>query len=223
MTSAAVRVRPPVESDAPRLADIHISAWRAAYRKVMSDEYLDGLNPEAQTRGWRRNILEPRPGTFHLVAETDSGVTGFCIVGPAEGAAESDSESASASATGQLYAINVHPDSWAQGVGSALFAAAEEKLLSLGYTRAFLWVEASNKRAIDFYTRRGWLNDGGTLQDTRFDPPVSERRHSRDLLSEVASVSFKHLDFATAATRRRGPGATEQPPPDGADGGQAEP
>ncbi|MCC3267024.1 GNAT family N-acetyltransferase [Arthrobacter gengyunqii] len=179
MTRAAVRVRPPVESDAPRLADIHISAWRAAYRKVMSDEYLDGLNPEAQTRGWRRNIREPRPGTFHLVAETDSGVAGFCILGPAEDAADSTSESASASATGQLYAINVHPDSWAQGVGSALFAAAEEKLMSLGYHRAMLWVEANNERAIDFYTKRGWLDDGGTLQDTRFDPPVAERRHSR--------------------------------------------
>ena len=182
MTSAAVRVRPPVESDAPRLAGIHISAWRAAYRKVMSDEYLDGLNPEAQTRGWRRNIAEPRPGTFHLVAETDNGVAGFCIFGPAEGAGDADAEagSASASATGQLYAINVHPDSWTLGVGSALFAAAEEKLMSLGYTRAFLWVEANNERAIDFYTNRGWLDDGGTLQDTRFDPPVGERRHSRD-------------------------------------------
>lgn len=178
MTSSTVLVRHPVESDAPRLADIHISAWRAAYRNVMSDEYLDGLNLETSTRGWRRNILEPRPGTVHLVAETDSGVAGFCIFGPAEGTAGPEPEGGTAAPTGQLYAINVHPDAWARGVGSALFAAAEEKLASLGYHRAFLWVEATNKRAIDFYTNRGWLDDGGTLKDTRFDPPVSERRHS---------------------------------------------
>ena len=178
MANSTVLVRPPVDSDAPRLADIHISAWRAAYRNVMSDEYLAGLNHEAYTTGWRRNIREPRPGTFHLVAETDSGIAGFCVFGPAEGTADAGPEGGTASATGQLYAINVHPDAWARGVGSALFAAAEGQLTSLGYHRAFLWVEATNKRAIDFYTDRGWLDDGGILQDTRFDPPVLERRHS---------------------------------------------
>lgn len=179
MTSATVLVRPPVESDAPRLADTHIAAWRAAYQGVMSAEYLDGLSTEAHARGWRRNILEPRPGTFHLAAETGGRVAGFCIFGPAEGPADAGPEAGPESATGQLYAINVHPDSWEKGVGSALFAAAEEKLISLGYGRAFLWVEANNQRAIDFYTKRGWLDDGGTLQDTRFDPPIAERRHSR--------------------------------------------
>lgn len=180
MTSNKILIRPPVEADAPHLADIHISAWRAAYRRVMPAEYLDGLNPEAFSGGWRRNIREPRPGTFHLVAETDSGVAGFCIFGPAEDAAGSDAGDRPPSSTGQLYAINVHPDAWARGVGSALFAAAEGKLSALGYNRAFLWVEATNQRAIDFYMKRGWLDDGGTLQDTRFDPPVAERRHSRE-------------------------------------------
>ena len=183
MTSSTVLVRAPVEGDAPRLADTHISAWRAAYRGVMSDEYLDGLDLQAYSRGWRRNILEPGPGVFHLVAQSGGEVAGFCIFGPAERTAGSGSDTTpeTGSATGQLYAINVHPDFWAQGVGSALFAAAEDKLTSLGYSRAFLWVEATNRRAIDFYTKRGWLDDGGTLQDTRFDPPVSERRHSRNL------------------------------------------
>ena len=183
MTRADVFVRPPVESDAPELADIHISAWRAAYRGVMPAEYLAGLSPENYARGWRRNILEPRPGTFHLVAETAGGIAGFCILGPAEGAAEGggDPNAGPALGVGQLYAINVHPDWWGRGVGSTLFAAAEEQLTALGYKEAFLWVEATNRRAIDFYAKRGWLDDGGTLQDTRFDPPVSERRHSRSL------------------------------------------
>ena len=51
--------------------------------------------------------------------------------------------------------------------------------IELGYRRAFLWVEKSNNRAISFYSNRRWLDDGGTLEDTRFDPPVAEKRHSR--------------------------------------------
>lgn len=173
MTSANIVVRHPVESDAGTLAAIQIAAWRAAYRGVMTDEYLDAMDVEHYAEGWARNIANPKPGTSHMVAQAGSQVVGFCILGPATGDADS--------AAGQLYAINVHPQWWAMGAGSALFAAAEEKLKSLGYGKVFLWVEAGNTRAIDFYTKRGWLDDGGTLQDTRFEPPVSERRHSREL------------------------------------------
>lgn len=173
MTSINIVVHPPVESDAPRLAAIQISAWRAAYRGVMTDEYLAAMDSEHFANGWRRNIGNPKSGTFHLVVQAGREVIGFCILGPSSD--ESDGTS------GQLYAINLHPDWWARGIGSVLFAAAEQKLVSLGYAKVFLWVEASNERAIGFYTKRGWLDDGGTLQDTRFDPPVAERRHSREL------------------------------------------
>ena len=171
MPPANLPIRPPPkESGAGRLAAVHI-AWRAAYRGVMSAEYLAGLDVGRYTDGWRQNILTPQKGKVHLVAENDE-VAGFAIVGP--GTETSDA------AAGQLYAINLHPDWWAQGIGGALFAAAQETLISRGYDRGFLWVEATNERAISFYTKRGWLDDGGTLQDTRFDPPVLERRHSRE-------------------------------------------
>lgn len=167
-----LNIRPPEESDAGRLAAVHIAAWRAAYRGVMSAEYLDGLDVDEFAIRWRRNILTPQKGIVHLVAEMKDEVAGFAIVGPGT--------ETSHAAAGKLYALNLHPEWWAQGIGSVLLAAAEETLISLGYDRGFLWVEATNERAISFYTKRGWLDDGGTLQDTRFDPPVLERRHSRE-------------------------------------------
>ena len=138
----------------------------------MSAEYLAGLDFDQYTIRWRRNILTPQKGTIHLVAEVNDEVAGFAIVGP--GTETSDA------AAGQLYALNLQPERWEQGIGSVLFAAAEETLSLRGYDRGFLWVEATNERAVSFYTKRGWLDDGGTLQDTRFDPPVLERRHSRE-------------------------------------------
>ena len=171
MTTPDIRVRAATEDDAARLAEVHVAAWRAAYRGVMTDEYLDGLDVGRAASAWRRNILEPGEGTIHLVVQSGHEVVGFAILGPAAG--DSDPE------TGQLHAINVHPDCWARGAGSILFAAAEQKFVELGYRRAFLWVEKSNNRAISFYSNRRWLDDGGTLEDTRFDPPVAENRHSR--------------------------------------------
>lgn len=144
MPTTNILIRPPVESDAGRLAAVHIAAWRAAYRGVMSDAYLDGLDLGRYTDGWRRNILTPPKGIVHLVAEMNDEVAGFAIVGP--GTETSDA------AAGQLYALNLHPDRWAQGIGGVLFAAAEETLISLGYHRGFLWVEATTPGLI----RRCW-------------------------------------------------------------------
>ena len=171
MTTPEICVRPASEDDAARLAEVHVAAWRATYRGVMTDEYLDGLDVGRAASAWRRNIREPGDGTVHLVVHCGNEVVGFAILGAASG----DSDPGS----GQIHAINVHPDWWAQGIGSILFAAAEQKLIGLGYDRAFLWVEKNNNRAISFYSKRGWFDDGATLEDTRFDPPVAETRHSR--------------------------------------------
>ncbi|MEY9777108.1 N-acetyltransferase family protein [Arthrobacter sp. MW3 TE3886] len=171
MTTPDISVRAATVHDAARLAEIHIAAWRATYRGVMTDEYLDGLDAGRAAFAWRRNILDPGEGTIHLVVQSGDNVVGFAILGPAD---------APDPGTGQLHAINVHPDWWAQGAGSVLFAAAEQQLIDLGFDRAFLWVEKSNDRAISFYTNRCWVDDGGTLEDTRFDPAVAEKRHSRN-------------------------------------------
>ncbi len=164
-------VRPPSKEDAGWLAEIHLAAWRAAYRGVMTDEYLDGLSVEQAAATWRSSIESPRAGIQHLVAAVDDHPVGFAIIGPAHGDYASD--------TGQLHAINVHPEWWSQGVGSALFGAAERGLAGLGYSQAFLWVEKGNSRAQLFYQKHGWVNDGGTMEDNRFIPPISELRYSR--------------------------------------------
>ncbi|BCW71541.1 hypothetical protein [Arthrobacter sp. NicSoilB8] len=70
MTTVDISVRPAAEGDAARLAEVHVAAWRATYRGVMTDEYLDGLGRAASA--WRRNIREPRDGTVHLVVQRGS-------------------------------------------------------------------------------------------------------------------------------------------------------
>jgi len=67
MTTPEICVRPASEDDAARLAEVHVAAWRATYRGVMTDEYLDGLDVGRAASAWRRNIREPGDGTVHLV------------------------------------------------------------------------------------------------------------------------------------------------------------
>ncbi|TKV27419.1 GNAT family N-acetyltransferase [Arthrobacter sp. NamB2] len=171
MDPTQISVRPAVDHDAPRLAEIHIAAWRATYRGIMSDERLDGMSVERAASNWRQNIADPAKGIEHLLVAHDDLPVGFAILGPAPDDYAAD--------TGQLHALNLHPDWWAQGLGSRLFTAFEQRLAALGYAWAFLWVAKGNERAISFYTKHGWLDDGGILEDAQFDPPIIELRHSR--------------------------------------------
>jgi ribosomal protein S18 acetylase RimI-like enzyme len=171
MAPVQASIRPAVDHDAGRLAEIHIAAWQATYRGIMTDERLDGMNVERATVDWHRNITDPAKGTEHLVVTYADLPVGFAIFGPAP--------DDYAPGTGQLYALNLHPGWWAQGLGSTLFSASEQRLAALGYSRAFLWVAKGNERAVSFYNKHGWLDDGGILEDPHFDPPVIELRHSR--------------------------------------------
>jgi len=51
----------------------------------------------------------------------------------------------------------------ARGVGSALLAAAEAELCSIGYTRAFLYALDTGLPARRFYERRGYAPDGASV------------------------------------------------------------
>ncbi len=47
-----------------------------------------------------------------------------------------------------------------RGIGTRLHAAALDRLRSRGVTRAGLWVLDTNQRALGFYERHGWTDDG---------------------------------------------------------------
>jgi GNAT superfamily N-acetyltransferase len=83
--------------------------------------------------------------------------------------------------TGELQALNLLPAYWSQDLGSELFLASVEGLRLMGYERAYLWVADGNDRAIRFYVRHGWSNDGVIKRDARFNPPPLELRMSAPL------------------------------------------
>src|SRR5699024_2039260 len=56
------RVRPAHVSDAGRSAQIHIAAWRCAYRGIMDDEVLDRLS-DSSCLG-QRAFINVHPGHF---------------------------------------------------------------------------------------------------------------------------------------------------------------
>ncbi len=137
--------------DADMIGRVHVRAWRAAYRGILSDAYLATLDERVRANGWRALLVTPLDRTKKFVVATQqSCVVGFAFVGP-------DQDKL---AIGELYAFYVDPDLWGTGVAQPLLAHATTLLSALGHGEAILWVLRGNARARRFYEQAGWRVDG---------------------------------------------------------------
>ncbi len=152
------------------VARVHVRSWQAAYRKLLPDEYLDGLRPEDRAARYTFADLDPlAPQT--TVAVVEGGIAGFVTTAQSRLEALPD--------FGELCALYVDPDHWGTGIGVALVASARDRLYRLGYRNAFLWVMAGNERAARFYERDGWTQDGTRQTISMWDVTVAEVRYQR--------------------------------------------
>jgi ribosomal protein S18 acetylase RimI-like enzyme len=142
-------VRPARSDDAKELALAHVLAWQSAYPGLMPQDYLDGLNVDDRAVEWRQRLSAPTATSLVLAGAVDERVVGFCSFGAAR--------DPDLGGFGELYALNVHPGYWGEGVGSALLSEAHKGLADLGFAQAILWVAGGNVRARRFYERRGWV------------------------------------------------------------------
>jgi GNAT superfamily N-acetyltransferase len=159
--TGTLRIRPAEAGEARAIATIHVDSWRAAYRGLLPDSYLDRLSIEERERQWAETLEGAVDGSGVLVAEDDGRVVGFASWGPSR-------DTDAAERTGEVPAIYVDPSAIGIGVGRALFAEAANALRDAGYTCATLWVLEANGRARRFYERAGWRWDG-TVSDHQFE------------------------------------------------------
>ena len=162
--------------DSLAIARVHVAAWRAAYRGVMPDAFLDALDERAREKRWRER-LETRPAGRRIVVAVDDedAIVGFAGVGPAR---DDRGE------RGELYMINLSPSAWGRGVGSALLGACVSALAAFGHRDAILWVVRQNARARRFYEREGWTREGerrDPISENGFTFEVDELRYARAL------------------------------------------
>jgi hypothetical protein len=72
----SIRLASPADTDARAVAEVHVRSWQAAYRGLLPQDYLDGLDLTLDKREayWREAIIQGGPGL--LVAEVDGAVVG---------------------------------------------------------------------------------------------------------------------------------------------------
>lgn len=170
--------------DVPRIAALHVVSWRATYRGLLSDSFLDGPVEAERLAKWQGrcgNDLTRWP--LILVAEDEGAspgapLAGFICVFPAYDAR-----------WGSLVDnLHVAPDRKRQRIGRRLLHAAATILIETGCVApVHLWVFAENRDARAAYDRFGGraveqclalAPDGHQMMTVRYawESPASLRR-----------------------------------------------
>jgi RimJ/RimL family protein N-acetyltransferase len=152
-----IKLRRAAPEDAAALAAVEIRSWRAAYRGLMPDAYLDELSEAQKTAAWRQNLLKHGPSGRKrvCVALSDAGICGFVRVGPLVEEGE----------IGLIYLLYVLPEQWSRGIGTVLMQAGMQELRDLGMCEVILWVLRDNLHARRFYEQLGWTPDGRIVSE----------------------------------------------------------
>ena len=168
---AQIALRSAKSDDARAIAEIHVAAWRAAYRGLMPDDFLAALSVEQRTEMWSGALSRPSPSQLAL-AEIDGTLAGFCIYGPTR-----DDEPPEVA---EIYAVNIHPDHWRRGAGRALCEHAYREAATRGHTQVTLWVMSGNERARRFYELLGCAADGASRSNSHLiGHPFDEVRYRK--------------------------------------------
>ena len=163
-----IQVRAAVPADAHDVARVHVRSWQSAYRGLLAQQYLDGLQPDVVANRYtfgRVGLWMPST----LVAVDGSTIRGLATTGLCR---DKDFPN-----FGELMAIYVDPAYVRTGIGRLLMSAARERLRLVGVTGALLWVLDGNVGARRFYERDGWRFDGACRTVTFGNQPVKQVRY----------------------------------------------
>jgi putative acetyltransferase len=129
----AFHLRPYRPDDYEHAIGVWLRAWQRAMPEIAFAKRLEWWRER-----WQRELV---PSNTIIIAESDGAVIGFLVIDPANG---------------WLDQIAVEPLRWGDGIADAL--VAEAKRISPRSVR--LDVNQSNKRAVRFYERAGFVRIG---------------------------------------------------------------
>ncbi|MEP6691416.1 MAG: GNAT family N-acetyltransferase [Gemmatimonadaceae bacterium] len=146
-----VVVRRATGADVRGIATVQVLSWRATYRGIVDDAYIDSLTIDGREERWR-HLFEAAPVAGHdiFVAETRAaGVIGFVSGGPLREPGLSPGRDA------ELYAIYLLPGEERRGLGRALVAVLARAVAAAGHRGMLVQVLSGNAPARRFYEALG--------------------------------------------------------------------
>jgi ribosomal protein S18 acetylase RimI-like enzyme len=155
-----ITIAPAVPDDVVGMQEVFYQGWLATYPNAehgitvddIEDRYR-GRHAEERLAKRREGIINPPAGETTLIAKRDEKVVGVCRVFKHPD-------------RNQLYAIYVLPEYHGQGIGTAMWNAAQQYLDLAKPT--IVEVATYNANAITFYEGLGFVDTGKRMSDPKF-------------------------------------------------------
>ncbi|MCC7495164.1 MAG: GNAT family N-acetyltransferase [Fimbriimonadaceae bacterium] len=135
-------VRRATLADARAIAWVQVDSWRAAYRGLVSQRFLDDFDITTRQDIWARALTQPRPDEVLFQASDGAGPVGFAYGSPGDDASY------------ELGALYLLPAVQRQGLGRRLVGRIAATALVTGATR-LTCASFRDAPAADFYRRLG--------------------------------------------------------------------
>lgn len=144
----SVQVRPADLQDAQAIAQVRVDSWRATYRSMIPDSYLDAMRVEDSTALWERILSAPQGANrMVFVAESEIGVIGFAagmLLGEEKFGCNAE-----------LTGIYLKPEAQRMGLGRRLVRAVANACVERDASGMLVWVISANQGARLFYEKIG--------------------------------------------------------------------
>ena len=123
------------KEDIAEVVDVQINGWKAAYRGIIDNEYLDTMSKEEKIKKREKDYKN----TGFIVAELNEKIVGFCRYidnnKSTPEVADSDCE---------LLALYVKADLKHNGIGTKLFQYVKDDLNNKNRNKMILWCLKDN-------------------------------------------------------------------------------
>lgn len=162
-----MKIREVNINDIPTISKLHKVSWQEAYKNLISEKYLNNISDNHWVAMLENGIKNNSMEGF-VVLDNDI-IVACAFVGKSRYIGyENDLE---------LISIYALPDYFGKGCGHLLIKEIKKLSKENKYKKICLWVLEGNDRAIKFYEREGFLNNGETTSFEIMNKKLVELRY----------------------------------------------
>lgn len=195
----------PEISNSLEIAKLIKDGWNAAYKGIISDDYLNNMDVEKISESWKKNIEANK--NIYIYKENDE-ILGVIRFGK--------SEYSYIKSIGEIFVLYVKPELKRKGIGTQLFDFAKNKLIKDGYEKMIIWCLKGNKQGINFYKKHGGdkikerdyivggikVREEGYMFDLREDkeivlikPTIEYKQQAKEMIEETKKHDVDNPDI----------------------------
>jgi len=174
-----ITIRLAIPADAQDMAEVGMSSWEAAYKDILSADYIREKNA-SRLEQFKRNITNENNEQY--VIQLDGKTIGIMKIAlPVDDDLDDTFY--------EVHFIYLNPDYFRRGIGTQAIKFAFDKARELGKKNVSIWVFSENTRTIKFYEKCGFVRDGKRAMQDR-GRPVEIIRMQSSLLGSHSNSNF---------------------------------